>query len=75
MKDITKQFPGVLALDHVSLELYKGEILALLGENGAGKTTTISILCTTHRKTGGNVTVYGHELGQEDDRIRDGTKR
>jgi simple sugar transport system ATP-binding protein len=37
LKGITKRFPGVLANDHVDLDLYKGEILALLGENGAGK--------------------------------------
>ena len=39
MKNITKNFPGVLALDKVNLSLIKGEILALLGENGAGKST------------------------------------
>jgi ABC-type uncharacterized transport system ATPase subunit len=36
MKGITKRFPNVVASDHVDLELYPGEVLALLGENGAG---------------------------------------
>jgi simple sugar transport system ATP-binding protein len=44
LKGITKQFPGVLANDHINLTLNKGEILALLGENGAGKSTLMNIL-------------------------------
>ena len=44
MKDITKRFPGVLALDHVSFRAYKGEILALCGENGAGKSTLGNVI-------------------------------
>ena len=44
MKDISKKFPGVLALDHANLEIQKGEVHILLGENGAGKSTLIKIL-------------------------------
>lgn len=44
MKGITKQFPGVLALDNVDLEVGKGEILSIVGENGAGKSTLMKIL-------------------------------
>ena len=44
MRDIVRQFPGVLANDHVCLEVKKGEIHGLLGENGAGKTTLMNIL-------------------------------
>ena len=45
MRKIVKRFPGVLANDHVNLEVMPGEIHGLLGENGAGKTTLMSILC------------------------------
>ena len=41
MKGIDKSFPGVHALDHVDLEVRKGEVLALMGENGAGKSTVL----------------------------------
>ncbi len=44
MRDVTKRFPGVLANDHIDLDLRRGEIHALLGENGAGKTTLMNIL-------------------------------
>jgi len=48
IKDITMSFPGVKALDNVSLDIYKGEILGLLGENGSGKSTFIKCLSGVH---------------------------
>src|SRR5436853_4509496 len=48
MRDISKHFPGVLALDHVSFDLRGGEIHALVGENGAGKSTLMNVLGGIH---------------------------
>ena len=45
MKGIAKTFPGVVALNNVSLDLNQGEILSIVGENGAGKSTLMKILC------------------------------
>jgi ribose transport system ATP-binding protein len=55
MKNITKIFPGVRALDKVSLRLEEGEVLALLGENGAGKSTLIKVLGGAHSVDSGEI--------------------
>lgn len=59
MTAITKEFPGVLAADHVDFTLRKGEIHALLGENGAGKSTLMNILTGLYKQDYGDVHVNG----------------
>ena len=59
MKGIDKSFPGVHALDHVDLEVRKGEVLALMGENGAGKSTLMKVLTGIYKKDSGTITYEG----------------
>ncbi|MGD1816363.1 MAG: ABC transporter ATP-binding protein [Pleomorphochaeta sp.] len=61
LSHITKQFPGVLANDDVSMDVHKGEILALLGENGAGKTTLMNILYGLISKDAGEIIINGEK--------------
>jgi monosaccharide-transporting ATPase len=63
MKNIQKSFPGVKALDHVKLEIKKGEVHALMGENGAGKSTLIKVLTGVYQKDGGQILFDGKEVG------------
>ena len=65
LRGITKRFPGVLANDHISIDLKKGEIHALLGENGAGKTTLMNILYGLYKPDEGEIFVKGKKLDVE----------
>lgn len=62
MNHIRKTFPGVVALDDVSIQLEKGQVLALLGENGAGKSTLIKVLAGVHQADKGTITIEGKQV-------------
>jgi simple sugar transport system ATP-binding protein len=62
MEGISKAFPGVQALDDVSLTLKKGEILCLVGENGAGKSTLMKVLTGVDRPDSGRIILDGKEI-------------
>ncbi|MDD6903521.1 MAG: ABC transporter ATP-binding protein [Candidatus Borkfalkiaceae bacterium] len=62
MLHITKEFPGIIANDDVTLQLKKGEIHALLGENGAGKSTLMSVLFGLYRPENGEIKKNGEKV-------------
>jgi simple sugar transport system ATP-binding protein len=62
MDGISKAFPGVQALDNVSLTLKKGEVLCLVGENGAGKSTLMKVLTGVDKPDTGKITLDGKEI-------------
>ncbi len=59
---ISKQFPGVRALDNIDFGLFSGEVHALMGENGAGKSTLINIISGLLQPTSGKICVAGEEV-------------
>jgi len=62
IKNVTKEFPGVLALDNVSFNIKRGEVHVLIGENGAGKSTLMKILSGVYQANGGKVLLNGDEI-------------
>ena len=70
VKDLTKNFNGFTAVDHISFDVKESEIFGLLGPNGAGKTTTIRMLSTLTRPSGGSATIGGYDIVKKDNKVR-----
>lgn len=68
VRDLEKRFPGVVALDRVSLQLRRGEVLAVIGENGAGKSTLMKILAGVQTADAGQIELDGKPVRFEDTR-------
>lgn len=62
LRNICKYFGGIHAVDGVDLELYPGEILALVGDNGAGKSTLIKVISGVHKPTSGDMYIQGQRV-------------
>ena len=60
--NITKTFPNVRALDTVSIDVYAGEILALVGENGAGKSTLLKVMTGAYQPDAGEIRLGGRPV-------------
>lgn len=70
IKDITKKYRSLVAVNHVNLTIQDGELFGLLGVNGAGKTTLISMLSTLVQPTSGTASLMGHDLIKEKEEIK-----
>jgi len=64
LEDLTMQFGGVVAVDNVSLEVNKGEIVALIGPNGAGKTTAFNCITSVYEPTNGRISLNGEVIAE-----------
>jgi ABC-2 type transport system ATP-binding protein len=69
-EDLSKQFGDYWAVDGVSLDVYPGQVLALLGQNGAGKTTTIRMLTSVLSPTRGTAIVAGYDVVNSPNQVR-----
>jgi ABC-2 type transport system ATP-binding protein len=72
LRDVTRRFGPVTALDHVALAIRPGQLTAVLGPNGAGKTTAIRLMLGTIRPTAGEVRLFGADPGERRARMRTG---
>jgi len=70
VKNVTKKYKDVTAVDNISFDVHKGEIFGFLGPNGAGKSTTIKMLTTLQRPTGGALFLAGNNVSTAQDAAR-----
>ncbi len=71
VEGLTRRFGATVAVKHLSFQVPRGEIFALLGPDGAGKTTTLRLLCGAIAADAGAVTIEGIDLGRQPDRVRE----
>lgn len=71
VRDLTRRFGDLTAVDHLNLEVAKGEIFGLVGPDGAGKTTTLRLLSGLIDPTDGQAWVAGHDVARENEAVRD----
>ncbi len=70
VKDLTKKFGNFIAVDHITIQVSRGEIFGFLGANGAGKTTAMRILCGLSFPTSGTGTVAGYDIIRQAEEIK-----
>ena len=70
IKDLSKCYGDLAAVNHISFQVKKGELFAFLGTNGAGKSTTIHMICSLLTKTSGKIIVDGFDMDHEPEKIR-----
>ncbi|MEA1894431.1 MAG: ATP-binding cassette domain-containing protein [Euryarchaeota archaeon] len=71
VKELTKYYNGLTAVDHINFEVEEGEVFGFLGPNGAGKTTTVRMLTGVIKPSSGNVRVMGFDLGRHPIRVKE----
>ena len=69
VKDLTKKFEDITAVDNLTFNVAEGEVFGLLGPNGAGKTTTIRMLCCLISRTSGDARIAGYHIGNPADSL------
>jgi ABC-2 type transport system ATP-binding protein len=70
VRNLSKHFKSLKAVDDISFSVNEGEVFGFLGPNGAGKTTTINILCTLLSPSGGSAEIAGHDCAMQPDEVR-----
>src|SRR3712207_9266022 len=68
-RKVSKEFPGVLAVNGVDLEIMPGEVHVVAGENGAGKSTLMKLLSQVERPSGGEIEISGEPVRSEERRV------
>jgi ABC-2 type transport system ATP-binding protein len=70
IKDLTRRFGDIVAVDRLNLQISVGEVFGLLGPNGAGKSTTLNVLCTMLRPTSGSASIAGVDVESRPNVVR-----
>ena len=70
VRNLTKRFGNLVAVDRLNFAVEPGEVFGLLGPNGAGKTTTLSMLCTILKPTSGTAIINGFDVTRQPSQVR-----